>query len=62
MGEYMIVNAKENHITAAVRAYPWGVVTTKAKRYLTSWGEPPASAFDELHCALPAREDDDHER
>ena len=62
MGEYLIVNAKEDHITTAVSAYPWGVVTTKAKRYLTSWGSPPASAFYDLSCMLPAREDDDHER
>ena len=63
MGEYMIVNAKEEHITTAVSAYPWGVATTKAKRYLTSWGEPPTSAFYDLSCMLPARERiDDHER
>ena len=62
MGEYMIVNAQEEHITAAVGVYPWGVVTTTHRRYLTSWGEPPASAFYDLSCTVPAREDDDHER
>ena len=54
MGNYKIVNAKEDHITTAVSAYPWGVVTTTHRRYLTSWGSPPASAFYGLRCALPA--------
>ena len=55
MGVYVILRAKEEHIIDMVSAYPWGIVTTREKRYLTSWGELPSQAFCGLHCLSSER-------
>jgi hypothetical protein len=42
-------NARPEHVTEALGAYPWGVVYRADLYLLLTWGAPPESALEGLH-------------